>query len=180
VDFVAGIVEQAKVNAARHGVHLEGLVQEISRLDLAPASFDLAWLSARMYSCVPTRPRRVEMLRRIARALRPGGCFICQFSFNTEPQVSRRGWRLRRVFAWLSLGYLQFEPGDMLFANIEFLHAFGNETALRSEFAEGGFEVLHLTIFDEMMRGGAVLQTKQKEPTTPPDIPSLEVQDLAR
>jgi SAM-dependent methyltransferase len=166
VDFVPGMVEQAKAHAARHGVHLEGLVQEISRLDVAPASFDLAWLSARMYSCVPTRLRRVEMLRRIGQALRPGGCLICQFAWKPNLQISPRGWRLRRVLACLCWGYRQFEPGDMLWGDAEFLHVFGDENALRAEFVEGGFEVLHLEIPDSMGKGGAVLQKKGEVPTS--------------
>jgi SAM-dependent methyltransferase len=180
VDFIPGMVEQAKAHAARHGVHLEGLVQEISRLDVAPASFDLAWLSARMYSCVPTRLWRVEMLRRIRQALRPGGCFICQFAWNPKLQISPRGWWLRRVLACLSWGYRQFEPGDMLWGDTEFLHVFGNKNALRAEFVEGGFEVLHLEISDSMGRGSAVLQKKGEGPTGPVDHPSLEAGGLTQ
>ena len=160
VDFVPGMMEQAKAHAAHHGVHLEGLVQEISKLDVAPDSFDLVWLSVRMYSCVPTRLRRVEMLRRISEAMRPGGCFICQFAWNPKPQVSPRGWWLRRVFAFLCWGYRQFEPGDVLWFNAEFVHFFGDKNTLRAEFVEGGFEVLHLEISDAMGRGGAVLRKK--------------------
>ena len=73
VDFVPGMVELAKENAAQRGVRIEGLVQEISRLDVPASSYDVVWLCAAMYSCVPTRQRRVAMLRRIRQALRPGG-----------------------------------------------------------------------------------------------------------
>ena len=72
MDFVAEMVERAKANAARQGVALEGLVQEISQLDVPDGVYDLVWLSARMYSCLPTRQRRVEMLRRpVAQESRP-------------------------------------------------------------------------------------------------------------
>lgn len=47
-------------------------------------------------------------------------------------------------------------------------------------FARQGFAVTGVDFSDQTKRGGAVLQTKQKEPTTPPDISSLEVQGLAR
>jgi len=160
VDFVADMVAQAKANAARQGVALEGLVQEISQLDVPDGVYDLVWLSARMYSCLPTRQRRVEMLRRIVRALRADGCFICQFHW--ESQLRRSPWLvlLHRAVAWLTLGHLQFEPGDALWFNVEFIHAFADETELRAEFAEGGFEVLHLDFFDENMFGGALLRKK--------------------
>ena len=160
VDFVAGMVEQAKANAAQRGVFLEGLVQEISQLDVPHGAYDLAWLSARMYSSVPTRQRRVQMLRRIARALRADGCFICQFDWALKQRRSPYALRLYRCFAWLTLGYLQFEPGDTLWGNAEFIHTFDDETKLRMELAEGGFDVLHLDIFDEKTCGGAVLRKK--------------------
>ncbi|HUW09084.1 MAG TPA: class I SAM-dependent methyltransferase [Anaerolineae bacterium] len=46
-----------RANAERHGLHIEGLVQEISQLAVPAARFDVVWLSAAMYSCVPTRKR---------------------------------------------------------------------------------------------------------------------------
>ena len=63
-----------------------------------------------------------------------------------------------KAVAWLTLGNTGFESGDILFGTIEFRHAFSAEEDLRSEFATAGFEVLYLTIFDRMMRGGAVLR----------------------
>jgi len=160
VDFVAEMVEQAKTNAARYGVKLEGLVQELSLLDVPPGSFDVVWFSARMYSCVPGRPRRVAMLQRIARALRPGGVCVCQFHWDRRPRMSVRMERWHRALAYLTLGYWRFERGDMLWANREFLHAFDDEAALRAEFDDGGFEVLHWKTSDEMLRGAAVLRRK--------------------
>jgi SAM-dependent methyltransferase len=160
VDFVAGMVERAKARAASHGVPLEGWVQEISQLDVPHGAYDLAWLSARMYSCVPTQRRRVQMLRRIAGALRAGGCFICQYDWAPEQRQLPNVLLLYRSLAWLTRGHLQFEPGDTLWANVEFIHRFTDETGLRREFAEGGFEVLHLDVSPGKMFGGAVLQKK--------------------
>lgn len=160
VDFVAEMIDRAKASAARQGFSLEGLVQEISRLDVAPETYDLVWLSARMYSCIPTRQRRVEMLRRIVRALRADGCFICQFHW--DPQQHQRPWLLQvhRAVAWLTLGHLQFEPGDALWFNVEFIHTFSDKAQLEMEFDEGGFELLHLAVPDENISGGALLQKK--------------------
>lgn len=80
VDFIPGMVEQAKANAEKAGVRLEGLVQEISGLDVAPESYDVVWLSAAMYSSVPTRRRRIAMLKRIHRALHPAATFSANFT----------------------------------------------------------------------------------------------------
>jgi len=161
VDFVPSMVEKAKENAAQRGVKIEGLVQEISELDVPAGSYDVVWLCAAMYSCVPTRQRRVAMLRRVRRALRLGGHFLCQFHWGTQYQHSPKVELARRLVAYLALGNLSYEPGDMLWHNIEFIHGFLSEEELRSEFEAGGFEVVHLHISDRMARGGAVLLKRE-------------------
>jgi SAM-dependent methyltransferase len=158
VDFVPEMVEKAKENAARHGMRIEGLVQEISKIDVTTGAYDVAWLSAAMYSCVPTRGRRVEMLKRIGKALKPGGYFICQFRWATKDGPANIWELARKVVAFLTLGNLWYEKGDTLSNNIEFVHAFSQEDEVRSEFAEGGFEVIHLRIAEEILLGEAVLR----------------------
>ena len=157
VDFVPALIEEAKANAERAGVHIEGIVQEISRLDVPPASFDVVWLSAAMYLCVPTRARRAAFLRRVHRALKPGGHFLCQFYWGTSDKFSRKAEWVRRAFALLTLGNRTYEPGDMLMHHIEFIHGFQSEYELRAEFTAGGFRVMYLHIGDPMPRGEAVL-----------------------
>jgi SAM-dependent methyltransferase len=165
VDFVPEMVAKAAENAVRHGVKIEGIVQEISKIDVPAGAFDVVWLSAATYSCVPTRSRRMEMLQRIGKALKPGGYFICQFRWDTRDETSRIWELARKVVAFLTLGNLWYEKGDMLSNNIEFIHAFSQEDEVRSEFAEGGFEVLHLHIAEEILIGGAVLRkTLSKAP----------------
>ncbi len=158
VDFVPEMVEQAIRNAARHDLVIDGLVQEISRLELPENAYDAVWLSAAMYSCVPTRQRRLEMLRRIYKALRPGGFFVCQFHWSAGKMELSRGERARKAIAWLTLGNISYEPGDMLWHNIEFLHGFLSADELKTEFLNSGFEIAHLGIPEQRMRGGAVLK----------------------
>ncbi|MFH0845430.1 MAG: class I SAM-dependent methyltransferase [Pseudomonadota bacterium] len=158
VDFVGDLVRRSIENAKERGATISGLVQEISTLDVPDKSYDIVWLSAAMYSCIPTRRRRVDMLRRIRKALEPGGYFICQFRWDTRGGPSHRGALARKAAAFLTVGNLQYEPGDMLWGNAEFVHAFSSEDALRWEFTEGGFEVVLIQISNEMMMGGAVLK----------------------
>jgi SAM-dependent methyltransferase len=160
VDFVSEMVEKARENAVRHGVEIEGLVQEISKLEVPTGFYDIVWLSAAMYSCVPTRKKRIEMLRRIRRALRPGGYFVCQFHRDTRGRSSRKVEFARKLFAFLTLGNRWYEKGDMLWGNVEFIHTFSSEDELKSEFDEGGFEVVHTDIPEGWARGGAVLRNK--------------------
>lgn len=157
VDFVQDMVEKARENAARHGVALQGLVQDISQLEVPPASFDLAALSPAMYSCIPTRARRVQMLRRIRQALKPEGYFLCQFILNPALRVTRRAELLRKAFALLTGGNRGYEKGDTL-RGPGFSHIFLDEGELRSEFADGGFELIHFQSGEFGTWRGAVLQ----------------------
>lgn len=158
VDFIPEMVQKAKENVALHGFEMEGLVQDISKLEAPEGSYDVVWLSASMYSCVPTRRRRVEMLRKIRNALRPGGCFICQFCWGMERVSSRKTEIARKLFAFSVLGNTRYEKGDMLWGNVEFIHAFLSEDAVRSEFEEGGFEIIHIDIPGRRGWGGVVLK----------------------
>jgi len=158
VDFVPELAARAGENARRRGRPIEILVQDISCLDVPESGFDLAWLTSGNYSSVPTRKRRLEMLGRIRRALKPGGYFVCQFLFSDEKEFSAPVEFLRRAFSWLTLGNLAYEKGDRLAGRIEFAHYFRNTLEVGSEFEEAGFEIVSLTVPGEAVRGGAVLK----------------------
>jgi hypothetical protein len=98
------------------------------------------------------------MLKRISNALKPGGYFVCQFHWDREMNVSQKGEFMRKVVSILTLGNLQYEKGDMLWHNLEFIHAFSSEEDLRSELKAGHFKVEWVQIPEEHMRGGAVLK----------------------
>lgn len=160
VDFVPEMVETARRNAADRGVVLTGIVQEISRLQTPPGAYDVVWFSARQYSCVPTRTRRVDLLRKLAQTLSPGGSAVCQFYWDKPEDIPSRAPRIFKFLGWATLGYRQFETGDVLWQNSEFLHAFSDEPLLRREFEDGGFSVTHFELFPAYKSGGAVLQKR--------------------
>ncbi len=162
VDYVPAMVERAKENAARRGISMEGLVQEISRLEVPSGAYHLIWLSRSMYSCVPTRARRVRMVQQIAKALKPGGYFVCQFLLNPRTRLSRTGLFVRRLIAACTLGNLAYEEGDMLWSNIEFVHTFKSEEEVRLELEEGGLSVLCFQPDSNSIRGGAVCRKNPK------------------
>ncbi len=158
MDFVPGMVENAVAYAARHGVKMDGFVQELSKLHAPANSYDVVWLSAAMYSCIPTRRRRVETLKRIRTALRSGGFFVCQFQMDTRQTTSRMAEILRKTFACLTLGNFGCETGDTLWQNMEFIHVFPSLEALKSEFEEAGFNVCRIQAHPAVRRGGALLR----------------------
>ncbi len=162
LDFVPEMVRQAQENAARQEIHLGGLVQEVSQLDVPPGSYDLIWLTNSMYSSVPTRGRRVAMLRRIRRALKLQGYFYCSFHWEKLKIYPAPLEWIRKLFALLSRGNLSYETGDMLWGTAEFLHAFASKEELEAEFAAGGFDLLQLQAPERGVEAGAVL-TPRKE-----------------
>jgi len=156
LDFVPNLVARANENARARNLAFEGLVQDMTRLDVPSGTFDVVCLLAGTYSSVPTSRARLAMLGRVREALRPGGYFICQFLGGTEEEFGRAGEFLRRAFAVLTLGDLSYERGDKLAPNGEFLHVFGSEGELRSEFERAGLEVVALNFATGTARGGAV------------------------
>jgi len=156
VDYVAAMVDRAKKNAARRGVSIEGLVQEISELEVPASTFDIVWLSKEIYSCVPTRERRVEMLRRITHALKPGSFLICQFRLDPELRLTGKSILIRRLIAMCTLGNLKYEPGDTLWLNVEFVHAFASPEAIQAEIEEVGLSVVKMQTDRSPYRCGAV------------------------
>jgi len=159
VEFVPELAARAEDNLRRRGQTIKVLVQDMSRLDLPEAFFDVAWLtSGGCYSSVPTRRLRVDVLGRIRRSLKPGGHFLCQFLLSDEREFRRGPESFRRLFARLTLGNLSYEPGDRLLNGLEFAHYFSGAPEVRSEFEAGGFRILHLGLPATGSLGGAVLK----------------------
>ena len=63
---------------------------------------------------------------------------------------------MRRIVATCTMGNIAYERGDMLLANIEFIHAFASEDTIRSELEEGGLSVMRIETSNSSPRGGAV------------------------
>ena len=71
-------------------------------------------------------------------------------------RLTRKGRLMRRLIAGGTLGNLAYEEGDMLWGNIEFIHAFVSEESIRSELEEGGLSVVRIQADSSTIRGGVV------------------------
>jgi ubiquinone/menaquinone biosynthesis C-methylase UbiE len=158
VDFVPELTELARANASKKGLEISCLVQEMSELDAPPDYYDLAWLSSGMYSGVPTSSRRVDMLKRIRRSLKPGGYLVFQFVWVEHTRQRPRFQWIRKAFAYVTLGNLSYEKGDILSLSSEFLHQFSSQEEVRQEAAEAGFEIVQILDRTAMGVGQAVLR----------------------
>jgi len=161
VDFIPEMVEKARENAARNGLHIKALVQDLLELEVTSGFYDIVWFSTSIYSFIPTRERRIQVLKKVRTALKPEGFSVCQFSFDTRDSPTRTSEVIRRLFAYVTLGNLQYEKGDTVSRTLGFAHFFRSEDELRSELEEGGFEVLHLLVFQGVHKGGAVLRLRR-------------------
>ena len=103
------------------------------------------------------------MLKRISKALQPDGFFICQFHWGSDKPYSSKKKIAGKILAWITLGNISYEPGDMLWHNIEFIHGFLSAEELKQEFYSGGCDIIHLYIPEQSMRGGAVLKKNEKK-----------------
>jgi SAM-dependent methyltransferase len=157
IDFSATLSKKVRAHAVRHRVHIEALTQDSTRLELPAGSFDIAWISSRMYSTIPGKALRIRMLQGIARVLKPEGILVCQFSW--DPATAHRLITdvARMAVAVITAGNLQYQRSDHLMGNAEFTHLFSSEAELRDEFTRGGFDVLNTRISSEWSCGGAVL-----------------------
>lgn len=158
LDFVADMARRAQENAARRDLHLKILVQDMAALDLCETSYHVIWMSPSMYSCIPGRKRRIEALKRIQRALVPGGCFVCQFQADPQMRSSTVQEWAKKLIAACSLGHLKYQFGDVLWGNAEFIHAFSCPEELIGEFEEAGFECTYFRFPEQGVRGEAVLR----------------------
>lgn len=158
VDFIPEMVAKARENCAQRNLRFSGQVQEISRIDVPMAYFDVVWLGDGIYSAIPTSSRRVEMLKRIRSALKNDGCCICQFFWRRGKGVPRTVEWFKKFFSLLTWGNTHYEDGDTLWQNTEFIHEFSNEQKLRDEFKRGGFKVDYVRVSRQFMRGRAILR----------------------
>lgn len=159
VDYIPEMVQLAVDNARQRDLSIKGLVQDISLIDVPDRTYDVIWLSSTMYSCIPTRAKRVLMMKRLRAALKNNGLILCQFQWSAQPSLTQKVKITRKLFSWFTLGNLTYEEGDILWGNVEFIHCFSSEKDLVSEFEHANLLVDQLLLPPgRIARGGAILK----------------------
>lgn len=156
IDFVPEMVEETLKNARIFGVKIDAFTQEISNINASKNFFDFIWISMGLYSAVPTRKRRINMLKQLYISLKPGGHLFCMFHWDPNIGKASVGEYARKMTAFLTLNCF-YEKGNILWGYSEFLHAFTSEIMLKKEFIEGGFEIRSIHLNEYTKRAGAIL-----------------------
>lgn len=141
IDPVPGLIEAARRHAEAHGVEVTFEVKAVADLDDPPGSFDAVLCSC--YEHIPTRRRRIEMLRLFQRLMKPRGIIILMAGWYPT-----RGPRLALVdgLRWLLRKLLgdrfTTEPRDRLIRHLSlasdadvpcFYHLFQSPEEIRQE-----------------------------------------------
>lgn len=148
VDPVPTLVDAARRLAAIESADVEFQVASAHALQLPPASFDVALCSSAVYQQIPTRRRRIDVLRRLADVLTPHGVIILCAGWHPTrgPRlafVDGLRWGLRRLFG----ERFATEPGDRLIRFLSlasdawqpcFYHAFRGPEEIDAEIAAAG------------------------------------------
>lgn len=158
LDFVPAMVETCLAHAKKRGLNLRGEVLEVSRFEGRGRVFDVIWISGGLYSSIPSRRRRVEMLRRLKGSVGSGGVIVCQWYWRDAHRLSPLAEAGRTLFSTLTRGNLFYEKGDILLSHREFIHAFSSRQDLEREFREAGLEPACLVLSEEWSRGGCLLR----------------------
>ena len=144
-----GMIEAARENARREGLAIEFRVQSATEIADPPGSFDGAFCAG---ACnhIPGRALRVETLRRIGRALAPGGALLLGVVYRRRLGLLSRARVVDflRVLGAKVVGPGRFsEPGDGWMRDVSaasdsrapvFFHKFAGPGDVRGELEAAG------------------------------------------
>ena len=141
VDGSAGLVEAARVNAARSGVRVDWRSQHLSDGFALGRRFDLICLFGHVLDLIPGRRRRIQLLLACREHLEPDG--VCLLDFALHPPSTREAWahRWRRRLAWLVRGNRGVQLGDVWTAGVLLMHQFGSVDEITEEAAAAGLDL---------------------------------------
>ena len=150
IDLSPGMIAAAREAAARAGLDIQFRAQSLTELDDPGGTYDGAYIAAALHH-VPGRARRVEALRRVWRALVPGGGLVLFVVYRgRRPLLSRSRLvdLLRRLAQRLPFEMPVSEPGDGYMREVSeasdprtpiFFHDYAGPEEVRGELEAAGF-----------------------------------------
>jgi SAM-dependent methyltransferase len=155
IDSSELMIKAAKENAASEGVEVDFQTADLYDLPFPKKSFMYCLLSCLMYSAIPTRGMRIELLSKLRYILKDDGLLIIHFIFN--PARKERVIKTKKFIARVFNGNLDYQPGDELIPPNHFLRHFKDKEEIASEAQEGGFSIKALSI-EPCNEGHAILE----------------------
>lgn len=116
IDVAPRMIEAARCIAASRGQNIRFEVKSAANLDYLPHSFDYVFMSEGVYSLIPTRDLRIDVLRNIGKMLHPYGTLFFSPLYRRPNVLSRVCLynAFRRIAKRLLSRQLHSEPGDTL------------------------------------------------------------------
>lgn len=150
IDISPEMIEAARRKKAELGVEVDFEVMAASDMDFPAVSFDYCLMSRDIYSFIPSRAWRINALKRIAAALKPGGLIFLS-GYIMPPRVFSGSWfrdTLRRIRNFCLPGVFSSEPGDGWMRGVSpqsrldtfcYCHFFGSADEIMDELKQAGF-----------------------------------------
>lgn len=156
IDVAPRMIEAAGRIAASRGQEIRFEVKSATNLDYHPHSFDYVFMSEGIYSLIPTRDLRIDVLRKIGKLLAPDGILLFSALYRRASILSRVS--LYNVFRRIAMRYLgrrlHAEPGDTLVRYVSpaskastlcYVHLFAGAGEVREEVSSAGLDGLEDT-----------------------------------
>jgi SAM-dependent methyltransferase len=114
IDVAPRMIEAASRLAASRGKNICFEVKSATNLDYTPQSFDYVFMSEGVYSLIPTRDLRIDVLRNVGKLLAPDGTLLLSALYRRAVVLSRVSLYgvFRRIAKRLLGRRLHSEPGD--------------------------------------------------------------------
>ena len=143
MDSSEDMIRVARENAVKEGISIDFQLGDIMDLSFPGRNFDYCMLSCSMYSIIPTRKMRIEVLSKIGSVLKDNGLVITHSLFNSRGGKERLN-KLRKFIAKIFRGNTDYLPGDQFLPHGHFFHIFYDENEIIKEAEGAGFIVKYM------------------------------------
>jgi 2-polyprenyl-3-methyl-5-hydroxy-6-metoxy-1,4-benzoquinol methylase len=154
IDIAANMIEAAIRNAESAGVKIEFKVQSATEINYPPQSFDYVIFSRTIYSFIPTRALRINVLRAVRNILKPTGLAVFSAYYYARIKWFSRAYLvdiIRKCLRFLLGDRFKTEPGDILLGRVSeasdqrklcFAHPFSSPREILEEIQAAGLKAI--------------------------------------